>query len=317
MTKLIFFIALTFFSTAGRTQEINHYSTLFDVRDSSYTRITYDNDIFRGTDRWYTQGIGIDVYSQKLKKNPLNAMLVRLKHSDRDRYGIEFRTHGCTPASIVTSTILIGDRPYAGVFSLGVARTSQQSTKELRLTSQFELGMIGPAALGEQTQTTIHKFTGSDLPNGWEFQIKNAPIVNYTVRLEKGIKFGNPSIFKSSLFGQGKLGTFQTNVSGGIDLSLGWRNDPFSQNKHRFECFLYSQSAFTAIAYDASLMGGIINRDGYRLTYSNLKPLVFRQHVGIVLAVPHVSFAFDLAFISREIKSGFPHSWGGVRLTFY
>lgn len=316
-TKLIFFLLVAFSSTEGLTQEINNYSTLFDVRDSSFTRISYDNDIFRGTDRWYTQGIGIDVYSYKLKKNPLNAMLFRLKDSDRDRFGIEFRTHGCTPSTILSDSVLIGDRPYAGVFSLGIARTSQRANKQVRMTSQFELGMIGPAALGEQTQTTIHKITGSDLPLGWENQIKNAPIINYSFRMENMSGLPFPRFFLTSTYYEVKLGTFQTNASCGIEFSIGQRNNPSAKTFHRVEYYLYSQSSIKIVGYDASLMGGIINRDGYHLRYSEINPLVLKQHLGFVIAVPHFSFAFDLAFISREIRSGLPHSWGGLRLTFY
>lgn len=314
MRITILFSVLISFS--GFCQEIDNSSTLFDVRDSSFTRISYDNDIFRGTDRWYTQGIGIDVFSSKLEKNPLNIVLLHLKDSDNNRFGIQFRTHGCTPSTILSDTVLIGDRPYAGVFSFGMVRSSEWMGRKLRMTSSFELGMIGPAAVGEQTQTGIHTLTGSDLPLGWGTQIKNAPIVNYALRIEKGIA-AVPSVFQLSGFGQVKVGTFQTNVSAGIEMCLGWRSDSFSEPKHRFECYLYSQFAGFLVGYDASLMGGIINRDGYRLAYSDLNPFVLRQHVGLVLAVPHFSITADLAFITKEIRHGSKHSWGGIRLTFY
>lgn len=317
MNKLIIFLTIILSFSGSFAQEINNYSTLFDVRDSSYTRISYDNDLFRGTDRWYTQGIGIDVYSFRFAKNPLNGMLLRLKSSDRDRYGIEFRTHGCTPSTILSDSVLIGDRPYAGVFSLGVVRTSQQKERKLRLTSQFELGMIGPAALGKETQTGIHKITGDDLPLGWQHQIKNSPIVNYMVRIEKGAPFRLPKLITADVYLQGKIGTFQTNLSSGFELALGRLNTPFTTSKHPYSFYAYSQSSVTLVGYDASLMGGIINREGYFLSYSELNSVVLRQHVGLVFGAPHFSIALNFAFISREIKQSLPHSWGGLRLTFY
>ncbi|MFK7784973.1 MAG: lipid A deacylase LpxR family protein [Crocinitomicaceae bacterium] len=319
MRTFFLFLFVTFAHAYLRAQEINNYSTLFDVRDSSFTRISYDNDLlsFRGTDRYYTQGIGIDVFSDKLNKNPLNVILFRLKNSDRSNFGIEFRTHGCTPRTILSDSVLIGDRPFSGVFSLGVVRTSHQTERRLRLVSQFELGMIGPAALGEEIQTGIHKITGDDLPLGWQHQIKNAPIVNTTLRLESTSPFPIPGLFMTSIYGQVKLGTFQTNLSGGFEFSIGKRNSAMLMKKHRLEYYVYSQSSATAVAYDASLMGGIINRDGYSLKYSELNALVVRQHLGFVFAMQHFSIAFDWAFISPEIKEGLPHNWGGLRLTFY
>lgn len=317
MRGLIIFVIGILSSSSVFSQEISNYSTLFDVRDSSYTRICYDNDLFRGTDQFYTQGIGIDVFSSRLERNPVNIVLLRLKNSDRDRFGIEFRTHGCTPSTILSDSVLIGDRPYAGVVSIGAVRTSQQVKRKLRLTSQVEIGVIGQAALGEQTQTGIHRIVGSDLPLGWQHQIKNAPIVNYTLRLEKGTSMRIPSIFNSTVNAQVKLGTFQSNVSGGVDFSLGRRNHPFSETKHQFEYYVYSQSAALFVAYDASLMGGIANRGGYHLLYSEIHPLVLKQHVGFVFGTPHFSITLDFAFISKEIKVGVPHSWGGLRLTIY
>lgn len=310
---LIFILTL---SGNVHSQEIESTASLLNVSKNGYTRISYDNDLFRGTDRYYTQGIGIDVFSPRLENNPMNVLLLRLNHSDRDQYGIQFRTHGCTPTSILSDSVLLGDRPFAGVFSFGIAQISQQNDRALRMTSVFQLGMIGEAALGKQTQTGIHRITGNDLPLGWQHQIKNAPIVNYTLRLEK--RLGElPSIFFLSGFGQAKIGTFQTQLSTGFDVSLGRRNHPFSNAKHRFECYAYSQCALVLVGYDASLMGGVVNRSGYHLSYSELNPFVLKQHIGVVIAIPHVSLTFDFAFISREIRQGLPHSWGGLRLLFW
>ncbi len=311
---LIFTLCSSLFSVA---QEINNYSTLFDVRDSSFTRISYDNDLFVGTDQYYTQGIGIDVFSYKLRKNPLNRVLFRLKNSDRDRFGIQFRTHGCTPTSILSDSVLIGDRPYAGVFTFGIVRTSQQTDKHQRLTSSLDIGMIGPAALGKEIQTEIHKITGNDLPLGWQHQIKNSPIVNYLIRMDFEL-LTQQSWFDASCFYELKLGTFQTNLSTGMNLSIGRKNNAFSPTEnHRFEYYAYYQGYVTAVGYDASLMGGILNRDGYYLRYSEINPLVMRMHFGLVFAAPHFSIATDLGFASKEIRAGTEHLWGGLRLTFY
>lgn len=317
LSGLILFATFILSSTFANSQQIENYSTVFDVRDSSFTRISYDNDLFVGTDIYYTQGVGIDVFSPKLGKNPLNRILVHLKDSDRNKYSFQFRTHGCSPTTILSDSVLIGDRPYSGVVSIGSLRTSEQTNRELRLTSKFEIGIIGPAALGKQTQTTVHKITGDDLPLGWQHQIKNAPIVNYTLRIEKGIPLTIPSVFNSTVFGQAKAGTFQSNISTGINFSLGRRNLPFSETNYRFECYIYGESSASFIGYDASLQGGIINRDGYHLRYSEIEPFILKQQVGFVIAVPHFSLGFNWAFISREIKDGMNHSWGGFRLTFY
>lgn len=315
--RSLILILTVFICSSSIAQEINNYSSLFDVRNSAFTRISYDNDIFRFTDRFYSQGIGIDVFSPKLAKNPLNALLLKLKNSENKGYGISFRTHGCTPTSLTADSILYGDRPYAAAFSLGIVRTSQQNERKLRLTSKFELGMIGPVALGEQIQTGIHRITGSDIPQGWKFQIRNAPIVNYTLRIEKAPGFKLPKFLNADVYSQVKLGTFQSNLSGGLEFSLGRLNTSYSTLNHRFSFYLFSQSSATLVGYDASLIGGVINREGYTLFYSEIHPAVLRQSIGFVFGMRHFSFTFHFTYITKEIKGSLPHSWGGLRLTFY
>lgn len=308
---------LLLISKSSSAQEIDNYSTLHKVRQKSYTRISYDNDLFVGTDRYYTQGIGVDVFSARLEENPLNILLLHFGPNNRDSWGIQFRTHGCTPTTILSDSVLIGDRPYACVFSFGIVRTSQQKDLQLHLSSQFELGLIGQAALGEEIQTGIHRITKNDLPLGWQHQIQNSPIVNYTIRLEKRPNLGLPNYFHADGYVQAKLGTFQTNLSVGFELAIGRLNTLLSALARKFVVYGYSQTSLTLVGYDASLMGGIINREGYHLKYNELNPLALRQHVGLVLGARHVSFGVDFTFLTKEIKEGLPHSWGGVRLTFY
>jgi hypothetical protein len=48
----------------------------------------------------------------------------------------------------------------------------------------LSVGVIGPAAGGEEIQTAIHRNTKNDLPHGWRYQIQNDFILNYTLTYE-------------------------------------------------------------------------------------------------------------------------------------
>ena len=68
------------------------------------------------------------------------------------------------------------DRPYAGVLLLtGGLIHESASTQDVAALS---LGIVGPAALGEEVQNGFHDIIG-DTPNrGWHYQIQNQPAFN-------------------------------------------------------------------------------------------------------------------------------------------
>lgn len=316
MTRHLAFLGIVFYSAQLSAQRIDDLSSLFNVRDSNYVRISYDNDVFVGNDKYYTQGISLELFSDVLQKSPINKLLANYRNSAQNRYGIQFFSSAYTPTTILSDSVLIGDRPFSAVLGVRFAEVSINPTKPIRLSSTLDLGIIGSYAFGKEIQSGIHTLIGNELPRGWENQIKNAPIVNYSVRLEREL-YSYSSLLSIQGMSRLHLGTFQSNLAAGLELSIGSKNNIYEKPKHRFEFFLYSQSMLKVIAYDARLMGGIINRDAYYLSYNQIAPVVAEQHLGIVFTSPHCYIGFDVGIISREIKAGQTHSWGGIRLGFY
>jgi lipid A 3-O-deacylase len=79
-----------------------------------------------------------------------------------------------TPADITTAELILDDLPYVGLF----AWQSTLYAWDDRITDQLSLylGIVGPAALAEQTQSFVHELTGGDDPKGWDNQIENEPV---------------------------------------------------------------------------------------------------------------------------------------------
>ena len=71
-----------------------------------------------------------------------------------------------------------GDRPYAGVL-LGNFGLSED-TADTRSTLGLALGVMGPAALGEEVQNGFHSLIGQAHNNGWGTQLKNEPTFEIT-----------------------------------------------------------------------------------------------------------------------------------------
>lgn len=95
-----------------------------------------------------------------------------------------------TPTDITIKENQPDDRPYAGW--LGVEYVDfQKSRNNLRGTG-VQVGVIGPLAFGEQTQTIAHKiFNGRD-PKGWDNQIDNKFSLNF-VWLYRQVLFRSPN----------------------------------------------------------------------------------------------------------------------------
>lgn len=79
-----------------------------------------------------------------------------------------------TPEDIQSSEPVLGDLPYAGLVfaSASFYAAGQQRSDRLTLVG----GMVGPVSLAAESQSLIHRMTGSDIPNGWDNQIDYEPV---------------------------------------------------------------------------------------------------------------------------------------------
>lgn len=81
-----------------------------------------------------------------------------------------------TPQNKAASAPVPNDRPYAA-WLYGGLKLQTESTARLD-TVELDLGMVGPAALGQQAQNDWHQLIGASAANGWSHQIKNEPGVD-------------------------------------------------------------------------------------------------------------------------------------------
>ncbi len=311
-------LALLLFSfTNTFSQRMDPYSSLFQMPDSSYVRINYDNDVFMQRDYYYTQGFSLDIFNPAFKRNPINKILMADPAGNINQYGIRLTSGVYTPTSISSDTIIRGDRPFAAVASVSFVRMSLNSKENRKVSAAIDLGVIGPAALGEEIQSGIHQATGNKDPQGWQHQVGNSPLVNYTLQIEQQV-LEKASFFSAGTVAGFQVGTYRIAASLGIELSVGKKNNYFTGTQNKFQYYFYSQSYMRAVGYDASLMGGMFNsNDPYNLKFKEMEPLVAEQHIGLAFIFPHVYTAFDLGFITQEIVGGRLHQWAGIRLGFY
>lgn len=141
--------------------------------------VTIENDAISNQDRHYTSGIRVSKLlrgSQELLwlRNVSDALTGR-REVEGARYELAIGQQLYTPADLKAKGTVLGDRPYAG----WLYGSAGMLTRKGKFIDQFELsvGMVGPAALGEETQDLVHRLIGSTVPLGWDNQIRNEPTV--------------------------------------------------------------------------------------------------------------------------------------------
>jgi len=298
-------------------QRIDNTVSFRNISSDKYFRIHYDNDFWGKTDYYYTQGYNFELANPLFLKNPASKILLGLKNSRR-RYGLSFEHYGFTPTSIKSNEILKGDRPFAGVILLKSFSVSTDTVKKLRLTATLSTGMIGPAAFAGKMQATIHRWTGDQNPQGWQYQIKNAVIVNYELSHEKEL-FNLPNVISANTILKASIGTLSDKLQTGFTLTLGRFHSPFSIEKNdnlkNFQVYVYSQPLISLIGYDATLQGGLFNNNNpYTLKSSEINRITFQNNFGIVVNFWKLYAEYYRTYLTKEFNNGRTHLWGGIKV---
>ncbi|WP_255557803.1 lipid A deacylase LpxR family protein [Flavobacterium taihuense] len=315
--KKYYTIYLLFFSLLSFSQRIDNTASFRDMNNNHYFRYNYDNDFFANTDYYYTQGHNFELVSPRLFKNPINKIFVKLKNS-KQKYGLLFEQIGFTPTSLKSDEILYDDRPFAAAAMLKSFLISTDTIHKSIFSSTLSFGIIGPFTSGKEIQTMIHKYIGAEIPLGWQYQIENDAILNYEISYEKQLYRLN-NLFALHANAKLRLGTMNTNMSGGVTTTFGKTNSPFIsiENKNNFQIYGYWQGLITAIGYDASLQGGLFNPNSlYVITDSNIERVTFQKNFGIVLRSKTFYLEYYRSWLSKEFETGRTHSWGGFRIGF-
>jgi hypothetical protein len=83
------------------------------------------------------------------------------------------------------------------------------------------------------------------------------------------------------------------------------------------QIYLYAEPQLNFIVFDATLQGGVFNdRNPYTLDRTEISRLVFQQNAGLVIKINEFTLEYSQTVMTREFKTGLPHSWGSVRVAF-
>ncbi len=291
------------------------------VDGDRFVRLHYENDFFTNDDKYYSQGISAEFVHPIFNDFFLHKILVSGKELRQN--GIAFEHNGFTPTTINSDSILYGDRPYAATLTARVFSISYHPGLKARISSSFSFGVIGPSAGGKAMQSTIHQWIDDDQPKGWQHQIQNDIVLNYNVGLERNLLQAPDRLMLNGLVA-GQLGTLNTKLSTGLVLVVGKLNARLTSvfgkqsrypGERKFSFHGYCQPLVNLIGYDATLQGGMFNKESpYTIAAADMNRLTFQANLGLVMQAGPIYAEFFLTFLTQEFRTGLSHTWGGLRI---
>lgn len=189
--------------------------------------ISYDNDLFAGTDRYYTSGLQLDWRSPSENPPAWLAWLTRrpsflFPEGGAPRWGLSAGQSIFTPDDTTRRNPDARDRPYAGWLHGSVSLVSSTATEFGGL--ELQVGVVGPSALGRQAQNGVHRLREIPRANGWSYQLKDEVGVNLILsrqwRFNQELGWGGLSAGLVPSM-TGSLGNVLTYASAGLVFRLG------------------------------------------------------------------------------------------------
>lgn len=278
----------------------------------------------KNEDHFFTVGLGFDtLYIGKRETRDDGSVR-------RESFGINRRVLTFTGENIQDGEPRPGDRPYAGVLLIGLRRDRSTVTPEPEpaggfdldwLSHRFEyaefaLGVIGPFSQGGSSQIWAHDHTSihSSTPQGWRNQIRtdvllqvNLEYVPATVgldlfrarradlapvlRVEGGTLYTNVqfgTVLRLAVLGEG-LGPYVTSPSGHLFYNADAGDD-------HWQLGLYARHFWKRIFYDATLQGGVFNRES---PYT-VEPVPYVRDLEYGAALSVGGWALSLSFVRRS-----------------
>jgi lipid A 3-O-deacylase len=125
-----------------------------------------------------------------------------------------------TPIDISDRDLIVEDRPYAGLLyidrSLYLRNTNDsRSVRSLSLL----VGVVGDLSFAGYVQKEIHKIIDSREPMGWDHQLNNEFLLNFSL-IERYVLYANDHV-NLSIYGGGSLGNLNTQILFGSLIKFG------------------------------------------------------------------------------------------------
>jgi len=306
--------------TSNIPQSKTHFNIALTNETQNYQRtpsilnLVFDNDIFNNTDYYYTNGVNIELITPLASRSPLTGLLVGLRSSLINLYGFSINQNIYTPVNPDIVEVSVGDRPFSAFLTIGQFRESYNLKRNLSVKSSINFGVLGPASMGGVVQSSIHDIE----PVGWNNQIKNTFVLNYSLKLEKGL-ISTPNIELNVTAG-GNVGTIFNKINTGLYFRTGSFIPVLKglkTNNSTLQYWFFITGETNLVFYDATLQGSLFNKNNlYTIQSTDINRLVINLSVGFAMYYKKVGIELQNFYLSPEFKNAYDFRWGRVKLVF-
>jgi len=305
------------------------------AKDTRTFTFYFENDTFFGTDSLYINGVKLSFISSDLTDYRNNAAIPKWSYPLIERLpfvnepgfqrslSLSIGQNMYTPEDTDSSDLVKDDRQYAGVAFISIGLNSKS---ERRMdTLELGFGIVGPHSYAEDTQRIVHEWKGIDVPQGWDHQLKDEPILN--VFVERRWKFaqadGVDGLGYDVIPNMGAgLGNALLNAHIGTQVRFGWNlpndfgtnlirpgsdtNAPIDETDPRFFSPHHRFGVHVLAGADGQLVLRNITLDGntFRQSHSvDKEPLVASLMAGVGIIIYRFKITFAHVFKTKEFKT--------------
>lgn len=310
----------------------------------SLSLYTENDKYFAGTDRNYTNGFKLTALTTDLRDfessevpAPLREIANRLEpflpKNAAPKIGLSIGQNIYTPEDTQTTAPQPLDRPYAAWLYGSVMFQSYQLSDDHFATLdtwELQLGVVGPWALGEQVQNTVHRTIDVDTAKGWDNQLENEPGINLVYERKwrlstDGARTGwGADLIPHAGFSLGNVFTY---ANAGGSIRLGYHlpadfgtslirpsGDSNAGHREKFGVWLFGSVDGRAVARDITLDGNTFE-DSPSI---DKKPFVADLVGGIAVGTRHFQITYAQAFRTKEFDGQNGHQvFGSLSLSYF
>ena len=321
------FVGCCFFASSLYAQ--NKVDSLTEKKENSLTPVyiegQWDNDLlqFGGkSDRYYSNGVKLQITSGFLGKLPTKYALLKLKNTSSKEYYVRFGQEIFTPTDISKDYFVPNDHVYAGWLYGSFGALSFNEEKGRKLTSELQIGVMGDLSFAEETQTVIHEWTGSETPKGWDYQLPNTVAANYYLKYEQRLNHPAQDWLEVIPNVGAGVGMVQNYAEAGATFRLGLLDNYFSKSglfaqksKKKFSMYLSAAPSAGYMFYNAMLEGPIFgDRGPYAMQSDDITHEYFKIRYGLTLRYDRFELGFYENRRSKAFTNGDSHRWGEIKV---
>jgi lipid A 3-O-deacylase len=204
--------------------------------DPSFLSFTIENDYFgNGTDQYYTNGWRLGWFEAGAAPSDfiedIGELYPGFRVNGTTSVTFSLGQNLYTPRDITISTPQPNDRPWAAWLygSVGLVSVTNNHVDEI----ETSIGVVGPMALGRQTQKMVHRYiTDSPEPKGWSNQLDNEIGLNASWQRRwpqfYGMEVGENLWFSTAPQIGLSLGNIYTHAETGINFRLSPKSERLS-----------------------------------------------------------------------------------------